>query len=327
MKNLNEIKIAIKEDLVYFDSLLEKQIYTEDELLKDKIQYLFEPKGKRIRPILVYLIARMFNHPNANTHLTAFIVEILHTATLIHDDVVDNSSLRRGRVTSNNKWDNKTAILLGDYLFAKCMYMIYEKSFYGLFDIISPVLVDLSYGELQQLKYNNKNTCDKDEYFEIINKKTASLIAACCVAGAYSVGAKDSDLKQLHKFGIFIGQIYQIRDDILDYSNNKNTGKDFGNDITERKMTLPLILALEKSPENEKKNIISLWESNETKNGDIKNIKKFVKKYNGIKDSIEIMNKLKTEALKILKPYENSDYKEALEVFLKQLTQKEQVLS
>ncbi len=316
MKNLAEIKEIIKSDLSDFEFLLKRELNSDDELLREKTLYLFESKGKRIRPILVYLFCRLFGKPVNLTHNSALIIEILHTATLIHDDVVDNADLRRGKETFNRKWDNKNAVLLGDYLFSKCMRLISENKLYKVFDIISPVLVELSYGELQQLKYNQKEFCSIDEYFEIINKKTASLISASCVLGAISGGAEDAKIDHISSFGRIIGEMFQIGDDILDYNGNSEIGKDSGNDIEERKMTLPLIYALKNAPENEKTKIMSVWSGKTPVSNEKDLIKNFTRKNNGIKESEKLLEKLAIDANILLRNFDNNNYRKALEVLI-----------
>jgi octaprenyl-diphosphate synthase len=316
MKSLREIKEIIKSDLSNFEALLKKELNSDDELLQEKTLYLFESKGKRVRPILVYLFSRLFGKPYNLTHNSALIIEILHTATLIHDDVVDNADLRRGKETFNRKWDNKNAVLLGDYLFAKCMQLISENNLYKVFEIVSPVLVELSYGELQQLKYNQKDVCSIDEYFEIINKKTASLISASCVLGAISGGANDDSLEDVNRFGRIIGEMFQIGDDILDYNGSSEIGKDSGNDIEERKMTLPLIYALNNAPENEKVEIMSVWSGKTTDSDEKSLIRNFTRKNNGIKDAEKLLEELALDANRLLDKFDNNTYRKALEVLI-----------
>jgi octaprenyl-diphosphate synthase len=316
MKSLREIKEIIKSDLSNFEALLKKELNSDDELLQEKTLYLFESKGKRVRPILVYLFSRLFGKPDNLTHNSALIIEILHTATLIHDDVVDNADLRRGKETFNRKWDNKNAVLLGDYLFAKCMQLISENKLYKVFEIVSPVLVELSYGELQQLKYNQKDVCSIDEYFEIINKKTASLISASCVLGAISGGANDDSLEDVNRFGRIIGEMFQIGDDILDYNGSSEIGKDSGNDIEERKMTLPLIYALNNAPENEKVEIMSVWSGKTTVSDEKSLIRNFTRKNNGIKEAEKLLEKLSLDANRLLDKFDNNTYRKALEVLI-----------
>lgn len=321
MASLNEIKQILKKDLNEFEGLLFSEISTDDPLLKEKIEYLFKTKGKRVRPLLVYLVSRVFSEPQPNTHLAAVIIEVLHTATLIHDDVVDNASLRRGLDTFNKKYDNKVAVLLGDFLFAKCMELISGNAAYDLFDIISPVLIDLSYGELQQLQYNAADEYDVGKYFEVINNKTASLIAVSCVAGAHSVGVNGNELKLLHDFGLFAGQIFQISDDIIDYNGNYITaGKKSYNDIIERKMTLPLILAIKSANNNDKNKLLEVWNKQQKNEAELLFIRNFVIENKGIENSIEIMKELKKEALEILKNFEPNLYREGLEKFIDIIT-------
>lgn len=316
MKSLTEIKKTIESDLANFESMLQEEIYTDDELLGEKISYLFKSKGKRIRPTLVFLFSRLFGSPDKQTYNSALIIEILHTATLIHDDVVDNANLRRGQKTFNRRWDNKNAVLIGDYLFAKSMNLISKNSAYDIFKFISPVLVELSYGELEQLRYNKNDYCTYEEYFEIINKKTASLISASCVTGAFTGGANSKQLEVVENFGRIIGQMFQIGDDILDYNGNSQIGKDSGNDIEERKMTLPLILAMKNATDEEKKFILSIWSHESQISNEVEVIKNFTNKNNGIKEAEKILLDLGKKAHNLLLNFDKSNYREALEAMI-----------
>lgn len=314
MISLLQIKQKIKKDLSTFDSLMQEYIYSDDPVLKPKIEYLFSSNGKRLRPILVYLVSRIYGEPTQRTHLSAVIIETLHSASLIHDDVVDNAKMRRGKDSLNNRFDNKTAVLLGDFLFAKCMEIIQKNSLYDIFETISPVLIDLSFGELQQLDFNKKDNYSKEDYFEVINKKTASLISVSCICGANSAGAQPEQLKYLNNFGIILGQIFQISDDILDYNGETAVfGKKRFNDISERKMTLPLILALDNAYKNKKKEILSLWDKQSLSEEEKHYIKNFVEEEKGIVKSNEIIEQLKGKAFNELTNVKSSEYTDILQ--------------
>jgi octaprenyl-diphosphate synthase len=313
MNNINEIKKTIKDDLNIFESLLYQYINTNDNILKDKIDYLFSSKGKRIRPILVYLCSRVFGEPNSKTNNASLIIEILHTATLVHDDVVDNSSLRRGKESVNEKWDNKTAVLIGDYLFAKCIELLADPKSNGLLNIISPILLDLSYGELQQLNFNKKPVCSIDEYLEIIDKKTSSLISASCICGAYSTNASSDDIQTISDFGKSAGRIFQITDDIIDYLKPDETGKSYLNDLIEHKMTLPFILALENATIIDKERILNIWIQKDQIANNLHEIESFVKKNKGIDSAKLFINKEKLKAKESLKSLSQNKYTYALE--------------
>lgn len=318
MKEYKSVIKIINKDLELFDNRLIDLFKSNDIVLKEKNNHIINSKGKKIRPVLVYLFSRLAGNPNEHTHQAALVLELLHTASLIHDDVVDNAILRRGNDTLNKKWDNKTAVLYGDYILSVCMEMISKQSNFKLLNIIAPVLVDLSYGELKQLYYNKKE-CSEKEYFNIIDKKTASLISACCISGYSSVNESsdiDSDISNL---GRLIGRIFQISDDVIDYKSNGSSGKDYANDIVERKMTLTLIYALKNCPEKEKTEILKLWNSTNTDKTTLDKIVSFVKKY-GESDTINKINDLVLEAENIiLKIFENNKYRESLLLLIKNI--------
>ncbi len=313
MKNFIEITKNINSDLEKFEELLSLIFKDEDEALKEVFEFVFKTKGKRVRPILVYLFARLFGEVNNTTHNAAMLVELMHTATLLHDDVVDEAHLRRGKDTVNYKWDNKTAILAGDYLFAKAMKIATDYKEYKLFDIITPAVLDLSLGELQQLKNSQKFEIDELKYFSVIKNKTASLLSSCCVAGAYSTNSDENILKISEKFGEILGIIFQIKDDILDYVGDVNTGKDNGIDIKERKITLPLIRAYANMCNKDKEVLQNLWlidTENPNKQSIIINL---VVENNGIKEAEKVMVSYKNQALSLLLNFPKNPYRKALE--------------
>ena len=261
MKSFKEISKNIKLDLENFEVLLNELFIDEDESLKEFFDFIFKIKGKRVRPALVYLFARMFGETNSTSHDAALLVELIHTATLLHDDVLDEAVLRRGVVSVNKKWDNKTAILLGDYLLAKSMQVTTKHQEYKLFDIITPSVLALSLGELEQQISNFKNfEINEEKYFKIIKNKTASLLSACCKAGAYSTVKDEIILEKAHEFGENLGIIFQIKDDILDYVGNEKTGKEKGIDIKEGKITLPLIRAFQNMSESNRNQLKVVWQ-------------------------------------------------------------------
>lgn len=322
MREFNNIKEIISSDLQRFEKEFLINLKTNNPLLKDKINHLFEIKGKRVRPVLIYLIARIFGNPNTGTDLTCQVIEILHNASLVHDDVVDRASIRRGRETLNEKWDNKTAVLFGDYLFAVCIRIIKENSMWELLNIVSPVLIDLSYGELQQIEYNKSKKYSVDNYFEIINNKTASLMSVTCAAGAHSVGVVGEKFDNIRRLGFLIGQIFQISDDIIDYTGSDKNGKTAFNDIIEKKMTLPLILAIENAGIEESEKVFSIWNNAIVSDESIMRIRQFVKHNHGIQASRSIMKELQIEAIGIVKSFDKNKYSESLIYFINYLSER-----
>jgi octaprenyl-diphosphate synthase len=213
-------------------------------------------KGKQIRPLFVLLSAKCHGEINENTYRAAAFIELLHTATLIHDDVVDNSDKRRGMFSLNALWKNKIAVLIGDYLLSKGMLLALQNKDYQMLDTISETVKAMSEGEIYQMEKARRMDITEEDYYDIIRGKTASLISSCCVVGALSVNATESQVEKMRNFGTSAGIAFQIKDDIFDYQINNKTGKPAGNDIQEHKMTLPLIHLLKISDKLERRSII-----------------------------------------------------------------------
>jgi octaprenyl-diphosphate synthase len=310
--SFKEITRNIKSDLDHFESLLNEISITEKDLLNEILTFIFETKGKRVRPVLVYLTARLFGQPNKSTHHAALLVELMHTATLLHDDVIDKATLRRGKQTINHRWDDKTAVLTGDFLFAKAMKLATDHKEYKLFDIITPAIISLSVGELQQMSNSANFKVSRDNYFEVIKKKTASLLSVCCESGAYTAGVDDVTVKRAGYFGEILGIIFQIKDDILDYVGNGETGKETGIDIREGKITLPLICAWDNMDESSKAKIVSLWDQVGINRSYEKVIIQEVIKFDGILEAEKIMKELKAQALEVLNDFPDTPARLAL---------------
>ncbi|MDL2262651.1 polyprenyl synthetase family protein [Bacteroidales bacterium OttesenSCG-928-I21] len=323
MNKFKEILDVLDSDIDRFEAMFHEFINSGHEILEKIVEYIFETKGKRIRPILVYLTARLFSSPTKTTDIAALVVETIHTATLLHDDVIDEAILRRSKPTINHKWDDKTAILSGDYLFAKAMNLTTENGEYRIFDIISPTIVNLSVGELLQMKYANQFSVDEDKYYEIINYKTTSLLSACCEVGAYSAGASKDEINYCRQFGEKLGCIFQIKDDILDYIGNKKTGKKIGVDIKERKVTLPLICAWKNMSLSERSHLAELWSSAEKTPEIVSQIQSLVIDKGGISGCEHVMKLHKDEASAILKNFKESDSKKALQKLLNYMLERD----
>jgi len=316
MSDLNQIKRPIAEELAGFESYFHATMKTSVPLLNLVISYLLRRKGKQMRPILVFLSAKLFAKPNQSTNTAAALIEILHTATLIHDDVVDESYERRGFFSINAIWKSKVAVLLGDYLLAKGLLLAVKNKEYELLDIVAEAVREMSEGELLQLKNSRRHNINRAEYYEIIRKKTATLIACCSACGAKSVGMPAEVVQKMQEFGELLGIAFQIKDDLLDYQTNNLTGKPLGNDFREKKLTLPLIYALEQSNRQERSRILRLL-NHQTKNRQNFNlILSFVESNGGIEFSRQEMNNFRERALKILEPFQDTDIKEALREFV-----------
>lgn len=245
---LDEIKSVVAPELSRFDDYYSDALRSDNKLL-DKIgAYTLRHKGKQLRPLFVFLSAKCFGEVNGRTFRAATFIELLHSATLIHDDVVDDAAERRGFASMNALYKNKIAVLAGDYLLAKGMMIALENKEYQMLDMISEAVAKIGDGEISQLDKAKRMDVSEDEYYQVIEKKTASLFASCCAIGAVSTNADARQVEAMRQFGTYAGIAFQIRDDIFDYQPDNMSGKGFGNDIKEHKMTLPLIHLLKESP-------------------------------------------------------------------------------
>lgn len=257
MHDLKVITLPITEELKHFNLLLDEELTVESQPLSSVFQHVLLAKGKQLRPILVLLSAKLFGEINDKTYRAALFVETVHTATLIHDDVIDESGLRRGKPSVNVGWGNRTAVLSGDYLLSKAVLNLSEN---GDYDILSEVLRTaclMSEGELMQSDKAAHFDINESDYFNIITRKTATLMEVCCKTGAFSVDADRQKISALAQFGKYLGIAFQIRDDIFDYQPSPELGKPAGNDIREHNFTLPLIHCLNHSNENERQQLLS----------------------------------------------------------------------
>ena len=257
MTTLDDIKSAVSNELEQFEAYYKDALHSDNFLLDKVGRYTLKHKGKQLRPLFVFLSAKCFGVVNESTYRAATFIELLHSATLIHDDVVDDAAERRGFASINALYKNKIAVLAGDYLLAKGMMIALEKHDYQMLDMISETVKNMSEGEIFQLEKAKKFDISEDDYYQIIEKKTASMIGSCCAIGAVSTGASAEQVEAMRKFGIFAGTAFQIRDDIFDYQPDNKSGKGYGNDIREHKMTLPLIHLLKESSAIERTLIIS----------------------------------------------------------------------
>lgn len=254
---LDEIKSVVAPELEHFESFYKEALHSDNHIL-DKIgRYSLKHKGKQLRPLFVFLSSKCFGPATDATYRAATFIELLHSATLIHDDVVDDASERHGFASINALFKNKIAVLAGDYLLSKGMMIALENHDYQMLDMISETVHDMSEGEIFQLGKAKEMNLSETDYFKIVEKKTASLIASCCAIGAASANATPEQIYTMRQFGINAGIAFQIRDDIFDYQPDNISGKGYGNDIKEHKMTLPLINLLSQCSSIEKTFIIN----------------------------------------------------------------------
>jgi len=305
---MDNIKTFLSADLQAFESCFNDAVRTRVPLLNQILKYVVKGKGKQMRPKFVLLTAKMLGEPNESTYRAASLIELLHTATLAHDDVVDNAERRRNLFSVMSLWRTKIAVLVGDYLLSKGLLLSLENKDFKQLEILSTAVKDMSEGELIQIEKARKLDITEDVYFDIIKRKTASLISSACSIGAYSVSDNDETSKQFAEIGQNIGIAFQIRDDLFDYGSSKS-GKPSGNDIKEKKMTLPLIHALKQCNAKTKRKIKYIFR-NENKNPKrINYVLETVHKFDGIEYAEEKMKEYKNKALDLLKEVPDSEAK------------------
>jgi octaprenyl-diphosphate synthase len=316
MSLLAEIKKPVEKEMGEFESYFNRKMQSNIPLLKIILNYILRRKGKQMRPLLVLLTAGLNGKITESAYVAATLIELLHTASLVHDDVVDDAAERRGALSINALWNSKIAVLVGDYLLSKGLLVSVETSRYDMLEIVSEAVRSMSEGELLQIQKARKLNITEDDYYKIIIRKTAALISACTATGARSV-TEDQDTIQLMKdFGENIGIAFQIRDDILDYVSNSLTGKIVGNDIKERKITLPLIHALDLASSGRRKEIMSVVKRKKKTKDEIDEVIRFVISSGGLEYAEVRMNGYRNKALAILDSYPDSEYKTSLKKFV-----------
>jgi octaprenyl-diphosphate synthase len=310
--SINDIQAPIAQEMTAFEQKFRQFMKSEVMLLDQIMNYIVRRKGKQLRPMFVFLTAGICGEISEVTYRGASMIELLHTGTLVHDDVVDDSNYRRGFFSINALWKNKIAVLVGDYLFARGLILSVEHEDYNLLQIISNTIREMSEGELTQLAKARRLDITEDVYFEIIRKKTASLIASCCAMGARSVKAPEEVVEKMRVFGEKVGLAFQIKDDLFDFGDAE-VGKPLGIDIKEKKMTLPLIFALKQASWFQRRHIINLIKNHSEKPQKVAEVIQFVRDSGGIQYATEAMNKLVEEARHILLSFPNSPYRTSLE--------------
>lgn len=316
MDRLSQIKSPIISDLEQFKELFDSSLTNSNPLLQEVISHIKQRKGKMMRPILVLLIAKLFGNVTSTTLHAAVSLELLHTASLVHDDVVDESAERRGQASVNALYNNKVSILVGDYLLATCLVQAAYSNNHDVIKVVSKLGQDLSEGELLQLSNVSNREVIEAVYFDVIKKKTAALFSACTQAAAYSAGVSDEDVEMARLFGEYIGVCFQIKDDIFDYYEDANVGKPTGNDMREGKLTLPVIYALRTATSEVGKELVPKIKSGDATDDEIATLIEFTKQNGGIEYAIQIMSEYHLKAIRLLDKFPDSDVKSSLLLFL-----------
>ena len=316
MKITHKIKKPISKELKIFEKQFYKSISSNVKLLDLILIYILKRKGKQIRPILVLLFAKMFSKEgkiNQKTFRAANLVELIHSASLIHDDIVDDSHIRRNFLTLNALWKNKISVLVGDFFLSKALLLSTENKDYDLLNEVSLAVKEISEGELYQIQKSRSFKLSEKEYLELISKKTASLFSCCCKVGSISSGEKDLD--KIERFGNYLGVIFQIKDDLFDYST-KRIGKPTKLDLKNQKITLPIIYSIEKSNSKDRKMIKSILKKKKYLVSDKKIVNEFIIKYKGFEYTFEKMNEFKNNALKLLEDFPQNDSNNSIKILI-----------
>jgi octaprenyl-diphosphate synthase len=309
---VKEIQAPIRQELEEFEFKFKGHMDSQNFLLNKITHYIVKRKGKQMRPMFVFLTAKAFGKITESAYTAASLIELLHTATLVHDDVVDDSFERRGFLSVNAVWKNKVAVLVGDFLLSKGLLISTEQNEFELLKIMSTAVKEMSEGELLQIEKARRLDITEDVYYEVIRQKTASLIASCCAAGAHA-STKDVEIKdKMWAFGEAIGMAFQIKDDIFDYGSGDKIGKPTGIDIRERKMTLPLIYALNNADKKTKKRMINIIKNHNENRKKVQEVVDFVISSGGIQYADKKMHEYKGQAIKMAEIIPESESKEAL---------------
>jgi octaprenyl-diphosphate synthase len=306
MPTLNEIKSVISEEMELFEKKFKASMKSNTPLLDKITYYIVKRKGKQIRPMFVFLSANITGSINESTYRAAGLIELLHTATLVHDDVVDDANERRGFFSVNALWKNKIAVLVGDYLLSKGLLLSLDNDEFDVLKIVSNSVREMSEGELLQIEKARRLDIDEAVYFDIIRQKTATLIASCCAAGASSAGASKEIVEKMRQIGEHVGIAFQIKDDLFDFQHNNKTGKPSGIDIKERKMTLPLIHTLNMSSKSDRNRIINIVKHHNTNPSKVNEVIELVNKGPGIAYAETQMNAYRDKAIELLNTFPES---------------------
>ncbi|MDP4130379.1 MAG: polyprenyl synthetase family protein [Bacteroidota bacterium] len=302
----------LREELLVFEKKFREAVKSQAPLLDRIMRFIVNRKGKQIRPMFVFLSARLCGQINESTYRAASLVELLHTATLVHDDVVDESLERRGFFSTYALWKNKVSVLVGDYLLAKGLLLSLDHDDFRILQLLSGAVRKMSEGELMQMEKARSLNLDEAVYFEIIRNKTASLLASSCAAGAFSTSGNEQLTEKLSRFGEAVGVAFQIKDDLFDYGNEQ-TGKPSGNDLKEKKLTLPLIYTLNTVNKSLRRELIYIIKNQNRNPEKVKYVMNRVVEAGGIRYATEKMNQYRDEALSVLYQFADSEVRQGLE--------------
>lgn len=316
MNPIKIIKQPIQEEIRLFEGKFKDSLSSNVSLLDKVLHYIVKRKGKQMRPMFVFLTNKMFGEITESTYRAASLIELLHTATLVHDDVIDDANMRRGFFSINALWKNKIAVLVGDYLLSQGLLLSLENEEYNLLQIVSKAVKEMSEGELLQIEKARRLDIEEDIYFEIIRQKTATLIAACCACGATTANQSKEIIEKMRQFGEYTGIAFQMKDDLFDYYNDDVIGKPTGIDIKEQKMTLPLIYTLKHANKKEYKFIIQTVKNHSTNNERVSKVLSLVKDSGGIEYTIEKMKYFQQKAIKLLKTFDDNESRKSLELLV-----------
>lgn len=312
MKPLDAIKLPVEMEMAQFEKRFRASMSSKVPLLDRITHYIVKRKGKQMRPLFVFLSAKMHGDITDSSYRAASLIELLHTATLVHDDVVDESYMRRGFFSLNALWKNKIAVLVGDYLLSRGLLVALDNDEFELLKIVSTAVREMSEGELLQIEKARRLDIDEEVYFEIIRQKTATLIAACCASGAHSVGADAETVAKMRQFGETVGIAFQLKDDLFDYQATDITGKPVGIDIKEQKMTLPVIYAANRASSAEKRWIIRTIKHHHDRPEKVAELIEYIKNSGGIDYAQQTMERYRQEALNLLDSMPQNEASDAL---------------
>tara|TARA_B100000767_G_scaffold36847_1_gene31162 strand:- start:278 stop:1252 length:975 start_codon:yes stop_codon:yes gene_type:complete len=313
---IKNIKAPIKEEMNLFERRFKDSLKSNVSLLDKIMHYIIKRKGKQMRPMFVFLSAKLFGKFEENTYRAASMIELLHTATLVHDDVIDEANFRRGFFSINSIWKNKIAVLVGDFLLSRGLLLAVKNEEFELLKIMSTAVQDMSEGELLQIEKARKLDITEDVYFDIIRQKTAALIAACCASGANSVGQNKEVVEKMRLFGENAGIAFQIKDDLFDYTQSTLIGKPTGIDIREQKMTLPLIYTLNTIEKKHKNYIINIIKNHHKNDVKVAEVIALVKESGGLEYAKKRMYEYHNTALDLLKQFNENQAKKSLILLL-----------
>ncbi|MEY3432257.1 MAG: hypothetical protein RL131_193 [Bacteroidota bacterium] len=312
---------VIKNELEHYEKLFKEAVKSNTPLLDRILKYVVRTRGKQLRPTFVLLSSKITGEINETSYRAAALVELLHTATLVHDDVVDDAAERRGFFSVYALWKNKASVLVGDYLLAKGLLLSLENKDFRILELLSDAVKRMSEGELLQLEKSRLLNIKEEDYFSIIKNKTASLLASACACGAYAAGGNEEQVEKMKQFGEFTGVAFQIKDDLFDYGT-EDIGKPTGNDIREKKLTLPLIYTLENASRSLKRELTYILKNKNTSTSDVKKVISHVQESGGIRYAQDQMEQYRSAALQILHDFPESEGRQALIELVKYTTER-----